>query len=140
MMGVLYSETPRSLDPSSQTFQVIDLNSVQILIKYCHNNIHWPHFIHFGSLMLLRKYLKFRGAIRAMLELWFEQWILQWLIRAKMTQPWLEFRSVIMKKRARLKTPCLGGINASNSNPKKEFCEKVQNRWEIYNLKVAKFC
>ena len=55
MMGVLSSETPRSLDPSSQTFQIINLNSVQILIQYCHNNIHWPNFRHLGSLMLMRK-------------------------------------------------------------------------------------
>jgi hypothetical protein len=68
MMGVLYSETPRSLDPSSQTFQIIDLNSVQILIQYCQNNIHWPNFS-LGSLILMRKYLKFRAAPRATFEL-----------------------------------------------------------------------
>ena len=52
--------------------------------------------------------------------------------------PWILISDY--EKRARLKTPCLGDINASNFTPKNEFCEKVQNRWEIYNLKVAKFC
>ena len=52
--------------------------------------------------------------------------------------PWILISDY--EKRARLKTPCIGGINASNFTTKKEFFEKVQNRWEIYNPKVAKFC
>ena len=36
---VFRDSTPRSLDLSSQTFQVIDLNSLQNLIQYCLNDI-----------------------------------------------------------------------------------------------------
>ena len=141
MKGFVFRDsTPSSLDPCSQTFQVIDLNSVQILIQYCHNNIHWPHFRHFGSLMLMRKYLKFRGAPRATLELWFKRWILQWSINKCKNNPDLPWILIIdYEKRVRLKTPCLGGMNVPNFTPKKNFRKKIQNRWEIYHLKVAKF-
>ena len=36
---VFRDSTPRSLDLSSQTFQVIDLNFLQNLIQYCLNDI-----------------------------------------------------------------------------------------------------
>jgi hypothetical protein len=35
---------------------------------------------------------------------------------------------VIIKKKSRLKTPCLGDKNASDFIPKKEYWKKVQNR------------
>ena len=88
----------------------------------------------------MRKYLKFRGAPRATLELWFERWILQWSINKCKNNPDLPWILISdYEKRVRLKTPCLGGMNVSNFTPKKNFRKKIQNRWEIYHLKVAKF-
>ena len=90
------------------------------LIQYCHNNIHWPHFRHFCSLVLTRKsILEIQSSTKS------NVWALFWAVNFAMINegkngpalPWILISDY--EKRARLKTPCLGDINASNFTPKK---------------------